>query len=205
MAQDIHPETHPVIFRDTSNGEEFFTTSTLTSDETKEVDGTEYYVIDIEITSASHPFFTGEQRFVDTEGQVDKFKARMEKVEEKQQEREEIKQRQKQKQQDDEDEEEQEDDLEQLKEEVQESETEKKNEEEPQQEEEDTETKPKEEATKNEFDYKELVKENIPEVKDAVKNKDISTEKVLAAEKDNKERKTLISWLENKIGNSDEA
>ena len=85
MKENIHPKTHPVIFRDTSNDEEFITTSTLTSDETKEVDGVEHYVIDIEITSASHPFFTGEQRFVDTEGRVDKFEAKMKKVEEKQQ------------------------------------------------------------------------------------------------------------------------
>jgi large subunit ribosomal protein L31 len=83
MKEDIHPETHPVVFVDSSNDTEFVTTSTLTSDETKEIDGVEHYVIDIEITSASHPFFTGEKRFVDTEGRVDKFKKKMEKVQSK--------------------------------------------------------------------------------------------------------------------------
>ena len=83
MKEDIHPETHPVVFVDSSNDTEFVTTSTLTSDETKEIDGAEHYVIDIEITSASHPFFTGEKRFVDTEGRVDKFKKKMERVQNK--------------------------------------------------------------------------------------------------------------------------
>ena len=81
MKKDTHPAVHPVVFVDTSCGAEFITTSTLTSNETRVIDGVEHFVVNIEISSASHPFFTGQHRFVDTAGRVDKFKERLAKVE----------------------------------------------------------------------------------------------------------------------------
>ncbi len=80
MKKDIHPAVHPVVFVDTSCGAEFITTSTLTSEDTRDIDGVPHFVIKVEVSSASHPFFTGEERFVDSAGRVDKFKAKMEKV-----------------------------------------------------------------------------------------------------------------------------
>lgn len=80
MKKDIHPEMHPVVFVDTSCGAEFVTMSTLTSDQTRDIDGVSHFVINLEISSKSHPFFTGEHRFVDTAGRVDKFKEKMERV-----------------------------------------------------------------------------------------------------------------------------
>ncbi|MGB3751159.1 MAG: type B 50S ribosomal protein L31 [Arcobacteraceae bacterium] len=76
MKKDIHPEVHPVVFVDVSTGKEFITTSSVKSDKTKEIDGVEHYVINVEISSDSHPFFTGEQKIVDAAGRVEKFKAR---------------------------------------------------------------------------------------------------------------------------------
>lgn len=81
MKKDIHPEQHPVIFLDSSNGSEYRTMSTAKSEETKEIDGITYFVIKVEVTSSSHPFYTGKQRFVDTTGQVEKFQKRAEKIE----------------------------------------------------------------------------------------------------------------------------
>lgn len=81
MKKDIHPEVYPVVFVDTSSGAEFVTTSTVKSEETRDIDGVTHFVVKTEISSASHPFFTGEQRFVDTSGRVDKFKEKMEKIE----------------------------------------------------------------------------------------------------------------------------
>jgi large subunit ribosomal protein L31 len=80
MKQDIHPSVHNVIFVDTASGAEFFTISTLKSEEKRTVDGMEYFVIPIEISSASHPFYTGKHRFVDTAGRVDKFAEKMTRV-----------------------------------------------------------------------------------------------------------------------------
>ena len=76
MKADIHPDYHPVVFVDISTGEEYLTRSTLTSEERREVDGLEAYVIRVEISASSHPFFTGEQRIVDTAGQVERFRRR---------------------------------------------------------------------------------------------------------------------------------
>ena len=73
MKEGIHPEYHPVLFVDVGSEFELATRSTLTSDEKREVDGVEHYVIKVEISSASHPFYTGKQRFVDTAGRIDKF------------------------------------------------------------------------------------------------------------------------------------
>lgn len=82
MKTEIHPKLHPVVFVDTSNNTEFITTSTLTSKETKKIDGVEHYVIKLEISSASHPFYTGKQKLIDTAGKVDKFMARVKKAQE---------------------------------------------------------------------------------------------------------------------------
>ncbi len=77
MKPDIHPDYHPVVFRDRAGSFAFLTRSTKTSPVTIEwEDGNTYPVIDIEISSASHPFWTGRSRLVDTEGRVEKFYAR---------------------------------------------------------------------------------------------------------------------------------
>ena len=78
MKTDIHPKMNKVIFIDSSTGDEFVTKSTLTSKETKEVDGVTYYVVHLEVSSKSHPFYTGKQTLVDTQGRVDKFRKKME-------------------------------------------------------------------------------------------------------------------------------
>lgn len=78
MKQTIHPTDYRlVVFEDLNNGFRFLTRSTVAADETtKWDDGNEYPLIKVHITSASHPFFTGEERILDIEGRVDKFKAR---------------------------------------------------------------------------------------------------------------------------------
>ena len=74
MKKDIHPEYRPVIFQDQSSEFAFLTKSTMTSEETiKWEDGNEYPLIKLEVSSASHPFFTGKKLFVDTAGRVEKF------------------------------------------------------------------------------------------------------------------------------------
>lgn len=64
------------MFRDLGSGETFLTRSTVSSDKTMELDGLEYPVIDVEISSASHPFYTGKQRIMDSAGRVEKFNQR---------------------------------------------------------------------------------------------------------------------------------
>ncbi len=78
MKQELHPKNYRhVVFEDLNNGFRFITRSTAESEETtKWEDGNEYPLIKVHITSASHPFFTGEERVLDIEGRVDKFKAR---------------------------------------------------------------------------------------------------------------------------------
>ncbi len=80
MKKDIHNKDYrTVVFEDLNNGAKFLTRSTIASDATvKWEDGNEYPLIKVHISSASHPFFTGEERIVDIEGRVDKFKARSE-------------------------------------------------------------------------------------------------------------------------------
>lgn len=74
MKKDIHPSNYrEVVFKDMSNGETFITRSTVASKETIELDGVTYPLVKLEITSSSHPFFTGKQKLVDTAGRVDKF------------------------------------------------------------------------------------------------------------------------------------
>lgn len=74
MKQDIHPDYHPVVFMDTSTGWKFLTRSTLNSKErvTWE-DGNEYPLVKVDVSSASHPFFTGKMKYVDSAGRVEKF------------------------------------------------------------------------------------------------------------------------------------
>ncbi|GLU48491.1 type B 50S ribosomal protein L31 [Nocardiopsis ansamitocini] len=77
MRTGIHPDYRPVVFRDRVGGLAFLTRSTATSQNTVEwEDGTTYPVIDVEISSASHPFYTGKGRVVDTAGRVERFKQR---------------------------------------------------------------------------------------------------------------------------------
>ena len=77
MKPGIHPDYHPVVFRDRSAGFAFLTRSTATSDKTIDwEDGNTYPVIDVEISSASHPFYTGSARVVDTAGRVERFNRR---------------------------------------------------------------------------------------------------------------------------------
>ncbi|CAL9508042.1 type B 50S ribosomal protein L31 [Streptomyces sp. JH002] len=77
MQSDIHPPYRQVVFRDRSAGYAFLTRSTATSDRTIEWDdGETYPVIDVEISSESHPFYTGKARVLDSEGQVQKFEQR---------------------------------------------------------------------------------------------------------------------------------
>lgn len=78
MKKDLHPSNYrPVVFQDLNNGFAFLTRSTATTDDTIEwEDGSTYPLVKVHITSASHPFFTGEERVLDIEGRVDKFKAR---------------------------------------------------------------------------------------------------------------------------------
>ncbi|MFB7738430.1 type B 50S ribosomal protein L31 [Streptomyces sp. NPDC056112] len=77
MKPGIHPEYRPVVFRDRVADFAFLTRSTATSDKTVEwEDGNTYPVIDVEISSASHPFYTGTQRVLDTAGRVERFERR---------------------------------------------------------------------------------------------------------------------------------
>ena len=78
MKSNIHPaEYRPVVFSDEVAGFQFLTQSTAKTDETiKWEDGNEYPLVKVHISSASHPFFTGEEKIIDTEGRVDRFKAK---------------------------------------------------------------------------------------------------------------------------------
>jgi large subunit ribosomal protein L31 len=77
VRQDRHPEYRPVVFRDRAAGYAFFTRSTADSDVTIDWDdGQTYPVIDVEISSESHPFYTGKARTVDSEGRVASFERR---------------------------------------------------------------------------------------------------------------------------------
>lgn len=84
MKKDLHPANYRlVVFQDLNNGFTLLTRSTVASDEKfKWEDGNEYPLVKVHISSASHPFFTGEERIVDIEGRVDKFKARAKAAEE---------------------------------------------------------------------------------------------------------------------------
>src|SRR3989344_4116825 len=77
MKKDLHPTNYrPVVFQDLNDQTTFLTKSTVATDDTIKLDGVDYPLVKVHISSASHPFFTGEERIVDVEGRVDKFKAR---------------------------------------------------------------------------------------------------------------------------------
>lgn len=73
MKKDIHPDFHPVVFVDSSTGAKFLAGSTVNSDETAEFEGKEYPLIRIEVSSDSHPFYTGKQKFAQADGRIDRF------------------------------------------------------------------------------------------------------------------------------------
>ncbi len=77
MKKDLHPENYRLVaFQDLNNGETFITRSTVAAESTITIDSVEYPLVKVHISRTSHPFFTGEERIVDIEGRVDKFKAR---------------------------------------------------------------------------------------------------------------------------------
>jgi large subunit ribosomal protein L31 len=76
VKQGIHPDYHKVLFVDSATGEEWVTRSTLTSNETREIDGEQLPVVKLEISSASHPFWTGKMRELDSDGKIDRFRRR---------------------------------------------------------------------------------------------------------------------------------
>ena len=74
MKKGIHPESYrPVVFKDMSNGDCFLSRSTCSTKETIEFEGETYPVVKLEISSTSHPFYTGKSKIVDTAGRVDRF------------------------------------------------------------------------------------------------------------------------------------
>lgn len=76
MKPEIHPDYHKVIFVDSATGSEWQSRSTATSKETREIDGEEVPVIRLEISSISHPFWTGKMRELDSDGKIDRFRKR---------------------------------------------------------------------------------------------------------------------------------
>ncbi|MEH3075591.1 MAG: type B 50S ribosomal protein L31 [Quadrisphaera sp.] len=79
MKSDLHPEYGPVVFRDSTAGTAFLSRSTAVSRARSTVeweDGNTYPVIDVDVSSASHPFWTGRARVLDSEGRVEKFRRR---------------------------------------------------------------------------------------------------------------------------------
>jgi len=77
MKDGIHADMNLVIFRDAGAKKDFIAWSTKTSDEVEEHDGVKYFVIRVDVSSASHPFYTGKQNLIDSSGRVEKFKARV--------------------------------------------------------------------------------------------------------------------------------
>lgn len=77
MRKGIHPDYRPVVFRDADAGFAFLTRSTAVTDRTIEwEDGNTYPVVDVEVSSASHPFYTGRQKVLDSAGRVERFRQR---------------------------------------------------------------------------------------------------------------------------------
>ena len=77
MKKEIHPKEYRLVaFKDMSNGDTWLTKSTVNTRETEVVDGVEYPVFKVEISSSSHPFYTGKVKLVDSAGRVDKFMTR---------------------------------------------------------------------------------------------------------------------------------
>lgn len=77
MKKELHPKNYrPVVFQDLNDNSTFLTRSVVATDDTITLDGVEYPLVKVHISSATHPFFTGQEKLVDIEGRVDKFKAR---------------------------------------------------------------------------------------------------------------------------------
>ncbi len=76
MKPEIHPEYHKVIYIDAATGEEWTSRSTITSKETREVDGEQVPVVRLEVSNISHPFWTGTAHEVDAEGRIERFRKR---------------------------------------------------------------------------------------------------------------------------------
>lgn len=74
MKKDIHPNFRPVVFKDIASDFEYLTMSTVRTNETTTFEGAEYPVVKFEVSSASHPFYTGKHRIVDTEGRAERFR-----------------------------------------------------------------------------------------------------------------------------------
>lgn len=80
MKKDIHPNYRHVVFKDAASNFSFLTRSTVLSNETiKWEDGNTYPLVTVEISSASHPFYTGKQRLLDSAGRIEKFKKKYQK------------------------------------------------------------------------------------------------------------------------------
>ena len=73
MKKDIHPKTRPVVFKDISSGFQIVTSSTVETKQTIELDGQSFPLVSFDVSSASHPFYTGKQRLLDTEGRAERF------------------------------------------------------------------------------------------------------------------------------------
>ncbi len=80
MKTDLHPNVREVIFQDTVSGAQYRMLSTIKAEHTVSVDGKEYPLVKVDVSSASHPFFTGSQRIMDTAGRVEKFDTKYGKV-----------------------------------------------------------------------------------------------------------------------------
>ena len=79
MKKDLHPKNYRlVVFQDLNNEQTYLTRSTVATEDTIKLDGVEYPLVKVHITGSSHPFYTGEERVLDIEGRVDKFKNRAE-------------------------------------------------------------------------------------------------------------------------------
>ncbi len=90
MKKDIHPKIYPALFVDLSTGAEFVSFTTRKTQETKKIGDVEYNVVKVEITSDSHPFFTGKQMILDTAGRVDKFREKVKKMKEMKEKKEKV-------------------------------------------------------------------------------------------------------------------
>ena len=77
MKKDLHPKNcRPVVFQDLNDNTTYLTRSTVDAEDTIKIDGKEYPLVKVHISSSSHPFYTGQEKLLDIEGRVDKFEAR---------------------------------------------------------------------------------------------------------------------------------
>lgn len=73
MKKGIHPDYHEVVFQDSSTGAQYLVGSTIKTNKTCEIDGKSYPLVTVDISAASHPFYTGKQKIMDVAGRVEKF------------------------------------------------------------------------------------------------------------------------------------